>query len=880
MADTRWFFVMDRSTGRIHCFLLLCIVVFLPGTISDPLAGAAAQSEPPLSDSLYSAHHPRLLFSGDEIPALYNKVRDGGHDSDAYAVIRDAAVLSYPLMSMEELLDDDFGLNTIPNLGLAGFLESPVDTTALVLGRELTLYIADHYDVDNDNFSSSLRLRSLALGYDMFFQKSSQSQRDYVRNEIISYMDAMTTLGAYNIWRYRPYLGNKSTMIAASLGLAAVCLDGETDPSRVGAALDYADEMTGAWLTHQLDENGAYNEGLVYGSWSMRMLIYYFHARKRYDGFDYSQLPRIRNMEKWFAYELLPEGTGRTNNLNDCAYKDRILSRHHTYIDWAQAEWNSALSAWLWEHVAGDDGYDWGLEADKAATVLWNLTLPPQRPDNVLPRSFLWEHRGLYYYRSGWNLGPNSKDVVFSFYSGVFQGAHAQEDQGQFTLYGYGAKFAIDHGPGAASRQTEAHNLILIDGRGQHNAGNSIGTDGTIGEYLLSDYADYVLGDVTDAYTTHSEWNAPGVPFPGSDWSWGYDGGNPVDYALRKVVVVHDSYLPSYFILVDEIEKDGTPHLYEWRLHTHDANTVDTSANPIRISNGTKRLDIHVLEPEFGELQKSVAPFANDSEDPDALVLSLSVTDTSPRYAVLMLPGDDRVRTPVVSKVPYSWGYAVSLNWGMGLVDVFICNPSGGTVTHSFGETITTDAQLSLVRVWRGVLLRYLLTNTTAFTYNSTNCVAVSDARLSCAFSGSEIQIDRYNAQFVFYAPNVDEVYWREQPVPVISQDGYLMRDPAVGAGYLPRDDTPFRAEAYPNPFNPATTVRVDLKQRAEVHAVIYDVGGKAVKTLARVVLPSGISTLEWDGSDEHGNRAASGVYFLKIDVRGYSQTLKLVVLK
>jgi len=871
---------MAQSTDRIHRNLFLFISALTLGCVLVPFGAPFAEAGQAASESTYGANHPRLLFTSEEAAGLYIKVRDGGHDDEAYAVIRNASVNVYPFNTMEELLDDDFALNPIPNLGLAGYLESPRDLAALALGRDITLHIADNYGVDTDVFGSSLRLRSLTLGYDMFFESSSQAEKDYVRDEIVSYIDMMTNNFNYEIWGFRPYLGNKSMMVAASLGLAAICLDGETDQSRITAALEFTDDLIDEWLSHQLDEKGAYNEGLVYGSWSIRMLIYYFHARKRYDGLDYSSNAQIQNMEKWFAYELLPEGSGRTNNLNDCAYKDYILSRHHTYFDWAQAEWGSRLSSWLWDHIAGDNGWDWGLEADKAATVIWNQSLSPVQPEGVLPESFLWEDRGLYYHRSGWDMDPTSKDVVFSFYAGTFQGAHAQEDQGQFTLYGFGAKFAIDHGPGSGAKQSEAHNIVLVDDRGQHNAGSSIGTDGAIGEYLLSDYADYIVSDLAVAYTTHSSWNDPDVPFPGADWSWGYDGGNPVNHATRSVIAVHDSYVPRYFIVMDDIEKDGLPHQYEWRMHTHDDNTVDMSANPIQITNGTSRLDMHVIEPSFANLQKSVAPFVNDSDDPDALVMSLSVTDTGPRFTVLMLPGDQSSRTPTVSKTDYPWGYAYTLDWGIGFRDVLICNWSGAAVTHLAPKSITTDASLTLVRTWMGRLLRYLLSDVTAFTYDKTDYVTVSDGPLNCGMSKYDIQIDRYGADFRFYAPNLDEVYYREWQVPVVSQDGYLTRDPSSGVGGRPQNGFHFRATAHPNPFNPSTAITVDLEQRAEVRASIYDVSGKHVKSVWRGELPRGATTFEWDGADDSGVFVASGVYFLKVNSRGLSRTLKLVIVK
>jgi hypothetical protein len=547
------------------------------------------------------------------------------------------------------------------------------------------------------------------------------------------------------------------------------------------------------------------------------MLIYYAHARKRHDGYDYSTINRIRNMEKWFAYELLPEGSGRTNNLNDCAYEDYILSRHHTYFDWAQAEWGSNLSSWIWDHTAGDDGWDWELEADNAATVIWNQTLTPEQPENVLPKSFFWRDRGLYCYRSGWDMGPSSKDVLFSFYSGVFQGAHAQEDQGQFTLYGYGVKFAIDHGPGTTAKQTEAHNIILIDDLGQHNAGLSIGTDGIMQGFLLTDFADYLASDLTKAYTTYSRWNWRDIPFKGYDWSWGFDGGNPVNYAFRTVIVVHDSSQPAYIIMLDDIEKDDNSHEYDWRMHTHVTNSVDASTNPIRISKDMSHLDIHIIEPSFESLQTAVVPFDNGNDEPDAVVLSLSVTDTSPEFNLLLFPADESTPTPLVNKQAYPWGYTLMLDWGAGTTDLFIRNTTGEAVTYAVavpvftnqspnigrevttvtsGDSMTTDASLALIQLEGAVLTKYLLADASELTYKDTRYVDVSNGRLGCGLSGGKIHIDRYDADFTFYAPGIDEVYYRAQQIHVVSQDGYLTRDPVTGVVEKPQPEFFIRVTA------------------------------------------------------------------------------------
>jgi hypothetical protein len=874
-----------------------------------------------VSDSLYTAHHPRLLFTPGEIPALVAKVHDGGADDAAYSFIRILLQYIYPGSTPDQLLGDgSYGLSVIPNYGLGSVLQTPTDLTARDRGRSLTLYIADHWAPDDDNFGTALRLRALALGYDMFFEASNEAERTRVRDEIRAYMDMMLNDPEYGIWSYRPYLANISAMIASSLGLAAICLDGESDPAVVDAALDKADDIISAWLYYQLDENGAYNEGALYGSWSMRNLVYYFWARVRYDGFDYAANSRIRNMEKWFAYELHPDGGGAVNNIQDCSYLESPLAQNTTYFDWAKTAWGSRLSAYIWEHVAGTYGYNAGDEADKAGTVIWHRNLVPQQPGSVLPKSMVWEHRGLYYFRTGWPAAAKSKDILFSFYSGEFQGGHAQEDQNQFTLYAYGAPFAIDHGLGTIPVQSEAHNMILIDGDGQHNAGRSIGTDGDLRRYLMNGFSDYLMGDATEAYTTHSPLNNPGFPFPSSDWSWGYTGANPVDHAYRSVFVVRDPETPPYFIVIDDIDKDGTPHTYEWRLHTGRNNTIDTAVNPIAIAYGGAFLDVHVVSPPFPSLQKTVTNFNNLVPDPDSKLLSLATTAANPLFAFVLVPRDGSFAAPTVTSTPESWGVSVAIQWASGKTDVVLVNRSGALVTHSLGlgaaqsagrpaagpqtldprdtaqrqtlgpraeavatagsGTLETDADLALIRLDGTAVERYLLAGASTFSANGIDYVTIHNGTATIGFSGAVIDIDRYDADFALYAPGVTDMFYRGQRITVVETDGVLTRDPVASIS----NDTPrllgINVRTYPNPFNPASTIVVELDEPGSVAATIFDAKGRLVRRLWNGSLPAGPSTLRWNGENEAGHPAASGVYFLAVTGSHRTTTLKITLVR
>jgi len=860
---------------RTHNSLVLASVsIALLVAVSRPGAAATATG-----DSLYNALHPRLLFTSDELPDLRAKVSDGGYDDDAYEFVRILAENSYANSTLSQLMGNYSGLSSIPNLGLAAHLATPLDTASIRIGRDLTVYIAENFDVDGDEANSGLRLRALALGYDMFFADAPDSVRALVRDEIISYMTCMTTDYLYKVmFTWRPYLANHSAMFAGPLGMASICLRDEVDPELLDNAMDQADALIDSLLTYQFDPGGVYKEGCLYGAWTMRQLVYYFHARKRFDGFDYAAHPIIRAVENWFAYEVLPVGHGKTNNLNDSSYFTAPLPLHGSYLDWAQWNWSSGLSAWIWEHTSGPYGIDYYSYADKAATVLWNTAPEPLQPDSILPPSQLWEDGGLFYYRTGWQSGLDSRDVVLSFYSGKFHGGHAQEDQNSFTLYAYGEKFAIDHGPGRIPKQSESHNIVFVDGAGQHNAGSSIGTDGRIESYLLSDFADYVMGDATAAYTTYSEFNAPGWPFSWCDWSWGYVGANPVLHARRRLFVVRDAGTPPFFIITDDMDKDGSVHEYEWRLHTFINNTVDISTNPIRIGAASADLDVHLLFPDFSETTLSTEDYFNEVMDPNSTLLKLAYNGVNPRFAVLLFPFDATVAAPVVSRELHPWGYVCRLDWGGGVRDVIIGNHSGGTV--SWGpDSLLTDASVAIVRTEDAHVIRHLLVDATVFAYDGVDHVRFFDASATCALDGDVVQIDRGDAVFSFLDTGIEGIECRGESIPFVSAAGYLFSESVVASEGEPVPQA-LSVSVYPNPFNPTVSVRIETTAGSRVRASVYDASGSLVGELMDATTTTNVTTIRWDARNRSGKPVASGIYFLKVSAKGYARTEKLVVVR
>ena len=85
---------------------------------------------------------------------------------------------------------------------------------------------------------------------------------------------------------------------------------------------------------------------------------------------------------------------------------------------------------------------------------------------------------------------------------------------------------------------------------------------------------------------------------------------------------------------------------------------------------------------------------------------------------------------------------------------------------------------------------------------------------------------------------------------------------------------------AHPNPFNPQTTIFYELSAAAAVELDIFDVKGALVRRLVRESMPAGRHNAVWNGMDEAGARAASGVYLVRFSAGGYRDVSKLVMLK
>ncbi len=85
---------------------------------------------------------------------------------------------------------------------------------------------------------------------------------------------------------------------------------------------------------------------------------------------------------------------------------------------------------------------------------------------------------------------------------------------------------------------------------------------------------------------------------------------------------------------------------------------------------------------------------------------------------------------------------------------------------------------------------------------------------------------------------------------------------------------------AYPNPFGTEIHIPFVLYRQSNVLMEVFDVLGRKVSTLFSGGLPAGYQETAWNGTDDHGTRVSSGVYFIRIIVNGSTKVDKVLFLK
>ena len=159
--------------------------------------------------------------------------------------------------------------------------------------------------------------------------------------------------------------------------------------------------------------------------------------------------------------------------------------------------------------------------------------------------------------------------------------------------------------------------------------------------------------------------------------------------------------------------------------------------------------------------------------------------------------------------------------------------------------------------------------------------IADIDADKNYATVGIEDHTKNEGIQYVFnndYAPGAAELahgrairFTTEAPANYAAPLGMEDENLPTGFQLMP---------AYPNPFNPVTTIRYQLPTTSDVRMTVYDILGKEVNVILHEQKNAGTYVLQWNGTNRFGQAVASGTYFVIMEALNFNQIQKVLLIK
>ena len=112
------------------------------------------------------------------------------------------------------------------------------------------------------------------------------------------------------------------------------------------------------------------------------------------------------------------------------------------------------------------------------------------------------------------------------------------------------------------------------------------------------------------------------------------------------------------------------------------------------------------------------------------------------------------------------------------------------------------------------------------------------------------------------------------------SLDGYIisLNQLSIEGGILPKKISLY--QNFPNPFNPTTKIKYEIKKPTNITLTVYNLKGKVIRNLISKNEKAGFNVISWNGKDDYGAKVSSGTYIYTIKTPEFSDSKKMILLK
>ena len=358
----------------------------------------------------------------------------------------------------------------------------------------------------------------------------------------------------------------------------------------------------------------------------------------------------------------------------------------------------------------------------------------------------------------------------------------------------------------------------------------------------------------------------------------------------------------SYFVVVDEVRGDGT-RTYEWRLHGHgggdSGGTYARDGGLARWTRPGAELLAFMAGAEgttFGEAE-ALHSFDYLHESTHT-VLRVERRGRDVEFLSLLYPRAAAAPEPLLSQVETDHGQVARVELD-GLVDLaWTRGRDPGVRFPAPAGEVASDGRLGLAR-WEGAdLAGFSLQDGTRLEAGGAAVFTASepvDASLRLAPERVSGFLRGPESGYTVAMPMAGALEGVTFTGDLLgrSVEGGVLTLELAGEGILeisggtdvleeleagPGD---FRlAPNYPNPFNSRTVIPFRLADHGPARMTVFNSLGARVRTLVDGELPPGVHQAAWDGRDEAGEAAATGVYVVELRSGSGTASRRLLLLR
>jgi hypothetical protein len=452
-----------------------------------------------------SNQHPRLFFSADELPELRRRAKGAGRERWT-EVLREVESFgtAVPDPADEDLYKSGLAVerkkDSMTQYSLA-FRISQVSFAYVIEGDEKYLNIARKlilatcemplwgYKTNKPNVDlpPAHLLYAVAFAYDILYDKLSSSEKQIIREKLITQARLMYDYFKYKSGKRYTYSQNHTWIPMAGLAIAAYALMDEIEEARQWAQLARA-VFDRTMLTFGND--GFFYESFHYLGFAFRWMIRYFDAHWQATGENlYLPLkPKLERIKYFAMHSILPDGENVFDwadvgdgalNRNGTGKREQLYGEYDIVYRLASVYGDAEAQTVgefihhrtkletrepLWAFLS----YDANLKPAPLAQIPLQVYFPDN--DTVFRRSDWTKEATAFAFRCAPPEGHHAARLAKQIPDWRQNTGHAHPDANSFIIWAHGKYLTGDTGY-LGIKQTDDHNTILVNGRGQEKDG-------------------------------------------------------------------------------------------------------------------------------------------------------------------------------------------------------------------------------------------------------------------------------------------------------------------------------------------------------------------------------------------------------------------------